>query len=297
MKKIFLLLFALVSLSAHAAENAPKVLIVTAHPDDETGFAASVYKITHDLKGKVDLALVTNGEAGFKYSTLAEDIYGAELTDEAVGRELLPTIRKREIMAGGKIIGIRNYYFFDQKDTHYTLDCDTVLTQVWNVKWVREKLKELILREKYDYIFCLLPTPETHGHHKAATILALQSLSELEPADRPIILGCTVSEKTDTAQVNYRGLYGFRLTAVLSGKPTFFFDRTQKFGFKDNLNYKVVVNWLIAEHKSQGVMQLGMNRGDTENFWYFDVNPPSAIPKVEKFFESLKVLNYKKKQY
>jgi len=297
MKKIFLLLFALVSLSAHAAENAPKVLIVTAHPDDETGFAASVYKITHDLKGKVDLALVTNGEAGFKYSTLAEDIYGAELTDEAVGRELLPTIRKREIMAGGKIIGIRNYYFFDQKDTHYTLDCDTVLSQVWNVKWVREKLKELILREKYDYIFCLLPTSDTHGHHKAATILALQSLGELEPAERPIILGCTVSEKNDTTKVKYNGLFGYRLTAVLSGKPSFFFDRTQKFGFKDNLNYKVVVNWLIAEHKSQGVMQLGMNRGDIENFWYFDVNPPSEMPKVEKFFESLKVLNYKKKQY
>ncbi|MBK9248809.1 MAG: hypothetical protein IPM69_12000 [Ignavibacteria bacterium] len=84
---------------------------------------------------------------------------------------------------------------------------------------------------------------------------------------------------------------------MLSAKPSFFFDRTQKFGYKDNLNYKVIVNWLIAEHKSQGTMQLGMNRGDTENFWYFDVNPPAAIPKVEKFFESLKVLNFKKKQY
>jgi LmbE family N-acetylglucosaminyl deacetylase len=296
MKHLFLLLFIVGTLLSRAAE-APKVLIVTAHPDDETGFAATVYKVTHDLKGKVDLAVVTNGEAGFKYSTLAEEIYGAELTDEAVGRELLPAIRKKEIMAGGKIIGIHNYYFFDQKDTHYTLDCDTVLNQVWNISWVKEKLRELILREKYDYIFCLLPTQDTHGHHKAATILALQTVSALTVEQRPVILGCTVTDKTDTAKTNFIGLSGYPLTTVKSGKPLFMFDRTQKFGFKDNLNYKVIVNWLISEHKSQGVMQLGMNRGDVENFWFFDINSPTLIPKIEQFFESLKKNNFKKKEY
>ena len=95
MKNLILLFFFLYSISI-SAENTPKVLIITAHPDDETGCAAAVYKITHSLKGKVDLALITNGEAGFKYSTLAEDIYGAELTDEAIGRKLLPTIRKKK---------------------------------------------------------------------------------------------------------------------------------------------------------------------------------------------------------
>ena len=287
----------IISLNALTAGEPPKVLIITAHPDDETGFAATVYKVTHELKGKVDLALVTNGEAGFKYSTLAEDIYGAELTDEAVGRELLPTIRKKEIMAGGKIIGIHNYYFFDQKDTHYTLDCDTVLNQVWNVSWVREKLRELILREQYDYIFCLLPTPQTHGHHKAATILALQTVSALSPEQRPIVFGCSVTEKTDTTETNFTGLDGYPLTAIKGGKPSFMFDRTQKFGYKDNLNYKVIVNWLIAEHKSQGTMQLAMNRGDSENFWFFDINSPTSIPKIEQFFESLKKNNFKKKEY
>src|ERR1044071_6967267 len=99
-----------------------KVLIVTAHPDDESTFAVTIYKITHDLKGKVDIAIITNGEAGYKYSTLAESIYGVELTDEKVGREFLPTIRKKEMMNAGKILGIRNYYFFDQKDNRYTQD-------------------------------------------------------------------------------------------------------------------------------------------------------------------------------
>jgi hypothetical protein len=57
------------------ADSAPKVLVVTAHPDDHAEFAAVIYKITHDLGGVVDLVVITNGEGGFKYSTLAESYY------------------------------------------------------------------------------------------------------------------------------------------------------------------------------------------------------------------------------
>src|SRR4051812_48964753 len=107
-----LLLFILLTPYCLQAQNPGqvKVLMINAHPDDETACAATVFKITHELKGVFDLVVVTNGEAGFKYSTLAEDIYGAEITDEKVGRELLPTIRKRELMNAGKVIGIRNYF-------------------------------------------------------------------------------------------------------------------------------------------------------------------------------------------
>ena len=73
----------------------PRVLIVNAHPDDEITCSATVYKITHELKGIVDLALITNGEGGYKYSTLAESYYNLELTNEKVGRENLPRIRKQ----------------------------------------------------------------------------------------------------------------------------------------------------------------------------------------------------------
>jgi len=63
------------------SDSAIKVLIVTAHPDDDALFSATVYKITHNLGGKVDLCLITNGEGGYKYSTLAEPIYRLELTE------------------------------------------------------------------------------------------------------------------------------------------------------------------------------------------------------------------------
>ena len=120
MKKFICLILAFSLLSVVKAQTPPTVLIVIAHPDDETGFAATVYKITHELHGNVDLALITNGEGGYKYSTLAEDYYHLELTDEKVGRENLPRIRKQELMNAGKIIGIRNYFFLDQWDRKYT---------------------------------------------------------------------------------------------------------------------------------------------------------------------------------
>ena len=129
MKKIFLHLFLLISISVSAqlTDTTVRILIVDAHPDDEFSFAATVYKITHELKGIVDIVAITNGEAGYKYSLLAEPYYNLKLTDEATGRKYLPTIRKKELMAAGNILGITHYYFFDQLDNHYTLDADTVL--------------------------------------------------------------------------------------------------------------------------------------------------------------------------
>ncbi len=38
------------------------------HPDNEAMSAASVYKITHTLDGTVDLATITDGSGGFRYS-------------------------------------------------------------------------------------------------------------------------------------------------------------------------------------------------------------------------------------
>ena len=81
------------------------------------------------------------------------------------------------------------------------------------------------------------------------------------------------------------------------GAPGFRFDRTQSFGFKHMLNYKIVVNWEIAEHKSQGTMQLAMNSGDLEDFWYFDVNPPSGRARTGHLFDELAVNHYPELTY
>jgi hypothetical protein len=84
---------------------------------------------------------------------------------------------------------------------------------------------------------------------------------------------------------------------VKPGAPVFTFDRTTRFGFRDALDYRIIVNWLIAEHKSQGTMQTLMNRGDIETFWYFDINDPSMIEPTRRLFEKLKVVTFKTPEY
>jgi N-acetylglucosamine malate deacetylase 2 len=187
--------------------------------------------------------------------------------------------------SGGKIVGIRTYFYFDQKDTRYTLDADTVLSMVWDVTKIRNGLRNLIRTEHYDYVLTLLPVRETHGHHKAAAILALETVSELQKGEKPIIFGMSVLRNADT--VSYKSLQDYSITRDIPNCPPLFFDRTISFGYAKRLNYKIIVNWVIAEHKSQGAMQLGMNEGDREVFWYFAVNDTSRYAAAKAFFEEI----------
>ena len=80
----------------------PKLLIVVAHPDDEYAFAATTYRLTGELGWAADLVVITNGEAGYRYSALAESVYGVALTQEREGRSRLPAIRRRMLGRAAK---------------------------------------------------------------------------------------------------------------------------------------------------------------------------------------------------
>ena len=297
MKKIPAFLCCIAMSSFCLSQSVPRVLLVIAHPDDEAICAASVYKITHELQGIADLALITNGEGGYKYSTLAENYYHLELTDEKIGRANLPRIRKQELMNAGNIIGIRNYFFLDQQDQKFTTDERNPLDTVWDVGLVMVNLRRIMMNMKYDFVFCLLPVSETHGHHKAATILALQTVSQLPDEQKPIVLGVKSSSKNDTTQTTFEQLKDYNETAVSKSAPVFVLDRTVKFGYKNSLDYKIIVNWEITEHKSQGTMQMEVGRGDYENFYYFSINEASGIEKTITLFEELKKIPYPSKTY
>lgn len=271
--------------------DAPDVLLVVAHPDDEAMFAGSVYRITHGLGGNVDLALVTDGSGGFRYAYLAEPIYGLELTDERLARHHLPAIRKRELMAGGAIVGLRNYFFLDQLDHAYTENVDTVLTHVWDAEAVTSSLERIMRRGAYDFVFVHLPVPNFHAHHVAASILALRAATALDEGSRPIVLGSFVGGAGAPPEFelsDYTGLDGYPITRVRSDIEPFIFDRTQPIREGGPLNYQIVVNWLIAEHKTQGTMQLLVNRGMVERFWFFDVNGAENLTKAQRLFAAIR---------
>ena len=272
------------------------MLVVTAHPDDESGMAATIFKLTHAHDAAVDLALVTNGEGGYKYSSIGNLIYDKELTDETIGRRELPAIRRRELKSGGEIIGLRNYFFLDRIDHRYTRDVDSVLQHVWDTTATIDALHEILVDGDYDYLFTMLPVPTTHGHHKGATILALKAMMRLPAAERPIALGVSVAGEGDSIEP-FTGLDGYPLTRISSGLPSFEFDRTAKFGFKDRLDYRIVVNWLIAEHKSQGTMQLAVNRGVREEFWFYDINPAASRAQTTDLFRQLAAPMFERLSY
>ena len=263
----------------------PEILLVTAHPDDDALFAATVFKTTHLLEGAVDLAIFTNGEGGYRYSTLANYIYDRELDKEEVGRAYLPGIRKREVMAGGKIMGLRNYFFFDQVDKQYSEDIENPLRN-WDTGWVQERLLKILSQHKYDFVFTMMPSRGTHAHHKASAVLTLQAIQQLPEDERPIVLATDIVGSTEDS-TDFRQLEGYPLTKRMEGEPPMLFDRTQTFGHQNRLNYKIISNWVIAEHKSQGTMQLYMGQGNVEQYWPYALNNREQLSKARDFFRAV----------
>src|ERR1700733_10577444 len=131
-----LLVFTISTTATLLGQTPAKILIVVAHPDDEYYFTATTYRIAKELHGTVDELIITNGEGGFHYSTFAEAYYDKPLTNEASGRKELPAIRREEALRAGKIIGIRDHYFLDQKDQQFTTNMDEGLTRLWDTNFI-----------------------------------------------------------------------------------------------------------------------------------------------------------------
>jgi LmbE family N-acetylglucosaminyl deacetylase len=262
------------------ARKPVRVLLVVAHPDDEYEVAATVYRISKELSGTVDQLIITDGEVGYRYSSLAAPYYGIDLTDEAIGRAQLPHIRREEARRAGKLLGIRHQWFLNEKDEHFTLDAGEVLTRSWHTERILRVLTLLLRRGSYDFIFVLLPSEQAHGEHKAASILALQAVGLLPLDQRPVVLGAQAGE----SELVYTPLPGYSLTATNSPGPQFQFDRNIHFGFRESLSYQIVVDWVIAEHKSQGLFQTVCQQDRFENFWLFSMNRSSASSDAASLF-------------
>jgi N-acetylglucosamine malate deacetylase 2 len=261
-----------------------RVLLVVAHPDDEYEVAGTIYRISKELFGTVDQVIITDGEAGYRYSSLAVPYYGIDLTNEAVGRARLPGIRKEEARRAGRILGIQHQWFLNEKDDHFTLDAGESLHQSWHEQRILRVLEQRLSKGHYDFVFVLLPSEQTHGEHKAASILALEAIELLPAGERPIVLGAQAGGG-DPAP--YKSLSGYPLTATDSLHPQFRFDRNARFGYQQSLSYQIVVDWVIAEHKSQGLFQTRCLQDRFENFWLFSVNRISATGSAESLFAAI----------
>lgn len=265
-----------------------KVLIVVAHPDDEITMAATTFRLTQEVGGTVDQVVLTNGEGGFKYATLAQRIYGLALTQEPIGRSRLPGIRKAELVRAGRIMGVRKHFFLEQRDHSYTQDIQIPLGKEWNCGLLRRRLRAILEQGRYDGVFTSLPVESTHGHHKAAAVLALEAAAAIPLVRRPVVLGALLSHKGKADLTSYQAVPGYPITRLQEGAPVFSFDLTRTFGHRNALNYQIISNWVIAEHKSQGTLQMfPACNYELETFRLFHTEVPRAIERVAELFQGL----------
>lgn len=135
-------------------------------------------------------------------------------------------------------------------------------------------------------VLTLLPTPETHGHHRAATLLALEAAATLPEDHRPLLLAADPCSATAPSEL-FRGMPGQPLTRTHSERPALVFNRNAHFGYRDALDYQIVVNWFIAEHKSQGLFQTDSGKHQLEQFWLFEASGRDAESRVSELAASL----------
>jgi len=209
---------------------------------------------------------------------LAEPYYQKALTTESVGRKELPAIRKEETLNAGRILGIQDHYFLDQKDEMFTMDENEGLNHLWDTEFIIRTIADLIRGKHYQYLFIILPRSSTHGHHQAAAVLALRAVASLPDAMKPVVLGFD----TDGSEYKLAG----KSEDIFGWNPThsFAFDRNATLGFHHALNYQMVVSWMIAEHKSQGLFQTMYNKDPYEYIWIARRSAPDAETLASDLF-------------
>jgi len=258
------------------------VLVVIAHPDDETLFAGFIHALTHKINAIVDLVCITNGEGGFRHSAPSECLYdNLQLSKENIGRQHLPRIRKQELFASGRILGIRKIFFYDQLDLKYDRNVDIVFSEQWNKEEVIQQREQTIKTGNgihgYDIMLIMLPSIESHGHHTASGLLALETIERLRENQTINIKIPTVIGGSEFT-LNQLPIYlSNRLAEISSILPNEFrFTRTWKLSNTTNIpDYQMIVIWTCSEHKSQGDLiaeTLTKYRRENEQYFYFSIN-------------------------
>lgn len=274
------------------------VLVIIAHPDDETLYSGFLHALTHKIGARVDLVCITNGEGGFRHSHASASIYGnLDLSNEKIARENLPRIRQKELLASGQILGIRKYFFYDQLDLKYSTEINDVLENQWNQVLVRQMLIETLKTGNgasgYDLMLVMLPNNQSHGHHTVSGLLALSTINELKlnrstSIKIPTVLGG--SEFVLNQAYNYSSNYFGEISFV--EEKEFRFNRRWK--LRKNsvaIDYQLIVLWSCSEHKSQGSLipqTLTRLARENEQYFYFSLNKDvERFQFIENLFEQL----------
>ena len=138
---------------------------VFAHPDDETGMAATLARYALGQTSVVANVYCTRGEGG-------GNMVGTQ------GGAALGALREAELRDCLAMAGVRYCYFLDQLDWAYTESVSATLEK-WGKEQTLERLVRYVRALRPEVIVTMnpAPTPGQHGHHQAAGLLATEAFS------------------------------------------------------------------------------------------------------------------------
>lgn len=141
------------------------IMGVFAHPDDETGMAATLARYALGQASIVANVYCTRGEGG-------GNMVGTQ-SGAALG-----TLREAELRDCLATLGVRYCYFLDQLDWAYTESVAATLEK-WGKEQTLERLVRLVRALRPEIIVTMnpAPTPGQHGHHQAAGVLATEAFA------------------------------------------------------------------------------------------------------------------------
>ena len=148
------------------------IMAVFAHPDDETGMAATLVHYARGRHAVVANIYCTRGEGG-------GNMVG---TQEAAALGILREAELRDCLSQ---LGVRYCYFLDRLDWAYTESVAATL-QKWGKEETLGRLVRLVRALRPDVILTMnpAPTPGQHGHHQAAGLLATEAFSAAADPER-----------------------------------------------------------------------------------------------------------------
>jgi LmbE family N-acetylglucosaminyl deacetylase len=148
------------------------VLGVFAHPDDETGMAATLAWYGLGKKAVVANVYCTRGEGG-------GNMVGTQ------GGAALGILREAELRDCLSRLGVRYCYFLDRLDWAYTESLAATLEK-WDSEETLGRLVRVVraLRPEVMVTMNPAPSPGQHGHHQAAGVLATEAFAAAADPNR-----------------------------------------------------------------------------------------------------------------
>jgi LmbE family N-acetylglucosaminyl deacetylase len=184
------------------------LLCVFAHPDDETGMAATLARYALGEGKVVAHAYVTRGEGGANM----------------VGRQSGPSLgilREAELRNCLAILGVGSCHFLEQEDFFYTESLYATLRK-WDRQDALRRLVRIIRALRPEVIATMNPAPRPgqHGHHQAAGVLATEGfLAAADPRRFPEQLTEEGLEAWQARKLFYGGAQGTHIATINTTEP------------------------------------------------------------------------------